>query len=160
MSEALKAKKAVGPTPARKMSLHYEPVARKDVDPEIIRGAGISPEDFVASPQEAWEIIADNDDLLGYGVIVRLPVPLDHVTEVAFFLGEYSFKYIPDLYYVVRDAIMTEVRKRHFLRIQSHIFADQERDIHFAQRLGFIPEGLLEGYGPEGRNMYVMRMAT
>ena len=158
MSEALKAKKAVGPTPARKMALHYEPVALKDVDPEIIRGAGIAPEDFVASPQEACEFIADNDDLLGYGMIVRLPAPLDHVTEVAFFLGEYSFKYIPDLYYVVRDAIMTEVRKRHFLRIQSHIFADQERDIHFAQRLGFIPEGLLEGYGPEGRNMYVMRM--
>ena len=150
------AKEAIGTTPRGPTRLSYDPIGLEEVEPAFLDIAGVKQDVFLETPGQAWAIRSKTGDLVGYGLLRPFPEPIPHVAEATFVLGDSAYDYIPDLYYVIRDAILMEGTRLGYERIQSHVFADKKSDKHFAERLGFVAEGLLEKYGPGGRSMYIM----
>lgn len=96
-------------------------------------------------------------DLLGFGILQSMPHPFSHVAEAAFLvLPLTARRYVPDIYYVAREMLVDGARQRFYSRVQCHVAADSPTQIHFAQRLGFVAEGLLRKFGPGATDMYSM----
>jgi len=149
-------KETIGTTPRRAMRLSYDPIELEEVDPSFLDAAGVKQGMFIEAEGDACAFRSKTGDLVGYGLLRPYPEPITHVAEASFVLGDSAHEYIPDLYYVIRDAILMEGTRLGYKRIQSHVFAGKKNDKYFAERLGFVSEGLLERYGPGGRSMYIM----
>lgn len=156
MMTATLAKESIGMTPRRAMRLSYDPIELEEVDPSLLEAAGVKQDMFLEAAGDACAFRSKTGDMVGYGLLRPYPKPIAHVAEATFVLGDSAYEYIPDLYYVIRDAILMEGTRLGYERIQSHVYADKKNDKNFAERLGFASEGLLERYGPGGRSMYIM----
>ena len=98
---------------------------------------------------------------VAYGFLLEFPgTEMHHVAESVFVPTvprAILRQYVPSLYYKVAMAIMDEAKEQGYTRVQCHV--GNARDRHFAERVGFVHEGALIGYGPGGKNLSIMRLA-
>lgn len=120
---------------------------------------------IAAMPEDVLAITTDADccefraeGVIGYGWVQPQPAPIAHVGEAAFVVGDRARYYVPDIYHACRDMLVAAVYRKSYMRIQCHVPEDLATARWFAERLGFVTEGVKKRFGPGGIDMRIMRL--
>ena len=107
------------------------------------------------------EFRSEDDLLVGMATLVRMP-GLSHVIEAVTVVTEKAREYVPSIYFAVDRAMESEYlvmnARSRVRRVQCHVDVADQTAIHFAERLGFVHEGVMVGYGRGGEDMAIMRL--
>ncbi len=122
---------------------------------ELREKSGVdSSQTFMNGP--AYTVLDDGTPVMAGGIVQLWP----GVGEVWLFLSPWFERHIKTGYKLIREMFQALLKVYHFRRLQTPICASMPGNIRLVEHLGFHKEGLMELWGPDGKDYQLMALLS